>query len=132
MTPFNRYDRTHLANVQHYKDFVFTKRDVIRKGDFIEDTYFSIYFINRFGHYMVRQLRLAETEQEKIEMHAKFGCFLYRPVKNLVYLQHLNGRKYLTHDQKQVYEVKKCLKHPNAIDDLEFQEGEMMSLFLEY
>ena len=81
------FDKTHVCRTEHYRNFLFRRAYFLRDGDFIEDT---------FGH-----RELDDIKGNGIGAHAKYGTFLYERDDGLELLAHLDGRRFLTPDQRE-------------------------------
>ncbi|KAI8911848.1 hypothetical protein EDD86DRAFT_125074 [Gorgonomyces haynaldii] len=74
------YDKTHLASVKHYKEFVFG-RPRFKRGDFIEDT---------MGILMLEEIKVGG-----MTAHEPYQSYLYYPEQGQqVMLRHINGRRF--------------------------------------
>jgi hypothetical protein len=83
------YDRNHLANREFYLK-VYENNPKLKTSSFIEDT---------FG-----QKQIAELSKDKSQKaFDKYGTYLYYPnMGRDSYIGHINGRKFLTNDQRQL------------------------------
>ncbi|RKO90140.1 hypothetical protein BDK51DRAFT_39459 [Blyttiomyces helicus] len=82
------FDKNHIAETDHYRNFVFSQGR-FQRGDFIEDT---------FGQSQLTDIK-RRTQAEGLAAHARYGTFLYYPADGqLSHITHLNGRKYLTEE----------------------------------
>ncbi|KAJ3414803.1 hypothetical protein HDV05_006050 [Chytridiales sp. JEL 0842] len=80
------FDKNHFANVEFYKSRVFSQNR-FRRGDFIEDVY---------GQAMLNQIKT-----EGLDAWRQYRSFLYYPNEgNDVVLVHVNGRQYVSHEQR--------------------------------
>jgi len=108
------YDKTHICRSDHYREFVFERhqrrRWGLRNGDFIEDT--------------LGQEQLKDIKINGIGAHGKYGTFLYyNDDGRHRCIRHLNGRRYLTKEQKRLYFVVSWLSqwYTRAIGKVIFQ-----------
>jgi len=78
------YDNVHIAETQHYRDFVFhEKYRMVARGGFVEDKLSPV--LKR----TVERLGLKEG-------HSRFGCYLLDDHSGMAFTGHLDGGSYLT------------------------------------
>ena len=99
------YDSTHCCEASHYREFIFqeTKRrkeDIadedgsrtrLRLGDFVEDT---------VGHQLLDEVKATASTSEFQEAHEPYGTYLWNDGVDEVHVRHIDGRKYLSPEQR--------------------------------
>ena len=85
------YDSTHLTSVKHYRELVFSRSNLFRRGDFMEET---------FG---CKQRR--DIMEHGMDAHAKYGTYhlmAHAPGSRsrVPVICHMNGNRYLTAEQR--------------------------------
>ena len=100
------YDSTHCCEANHYREFIFQEtlrreekiadedgsRTRLRLGDFVEDT---------VGHQLLNAVKKAATTIDGfIEAHEPYGTYLWNDAVDEVHVRHIDGRKYLSPEQR--------------------------------
>lgn len=82
------YDNVHIAETEHYRDFVFNpKYKMVARGGFVEDK------LSPVMKRTVERLGLREG-------HSRFGCYLLDDHSGMFFTGHLDGGSYLTPELK--------------------------------
>jgi hypothetical protein len=101
------YDSTHCCETSHYREFIFqeTKRrdekiadedgscTRLRLGDFVEDT---------VGHQLLDEVKEAAISTVGFhQAHEPYGTYLWNDGIAAVHVRHIDGRKYLSPEQRE-------------------------------
>ena len=97
------YDSTHVCETTHYREFVFQEtlrraekivdvdgsRTRLKLGDFVEDT---------VGHQLLDAVKASGCFESA---HAPYGTYLWNDGEAEVHVRHIDGRKYLSPEQRE-------------------------------
>lgn len=80
------FDRNHVGRTSFYRENVF-QSGLIKKGTFIEDCY--------------GQQMLTTIKANGLEAHAQYGCYYYDDLVPESMIHHIDGRRWMTPEQRQ-------------------------------